>query len=411
MDNSNNKRTIYKNGKQIKILGFNSKETNAKRVFTQNPINVSKDSYQKIALTPRKLSRSNNEPLREIKTEKHLHSFKFKDKSKYSPSIYSISKNDIKRKNKTPEITPIINTDINSDFNKRLFETNIKMKFYFLTSTIYLSLFLLCIKILFNYAIPNIPPLGTSLFIISFNNLIFSVVFIIMDQIDYLDNLYFENIVNNFHKMIYNFISVLLIIKSLEKVNLLSFIILVNMKPIIISFINIILSNKIFRSMDYICFFLFGLIIITEFLVENKISIICTFILMAIDIIYSFTKLGKVKSIHSYFNIFGSSLIGISVTPIKMVISRDIFNISFSQYLLFLIISLTLFFYGSFFSKYIQYSFGKKFKIFSLIFIYSLFILYSIFLLRENNGSKTYIFFIFSFFISNYANLRNDSIK
>ena len=292
-----------------------------------------------------------------------------------------------------------------------MFETNIKMKFYFLTATIYLSLFLLCIKILFNYAMPHIPPIGTSLFIISFNNLIFSALFIVMDQKDYLENLYFENIVNNFHKMVFNFISILLIIKSLENVNLLSFIILINMKPIIISFLNIISGNKTFRSMDYFCYFLFFLIIITEFLIENKISIICTYILIAIDIICSFTKLCKVKNIHPYFNIFGSSLIGISISPIKMVLSRDIFNISFPQYLLFIIISLTLFFNMYFLSKYIQYSFGKKFKIFSLMFIYALFIIYSILLLKENNGSKTYIFFFFSFFINNYFNLKNDSIK
>ena len=53
--------------------------------------------------------------------------------------------------------------------------------------------------------------------------------------------------------MIFNFSVILLTIKSLENINLLSFIILINMKPIIISFLNIRESNKSYNLMDISC--------------------------------------------------------------------------------------------------------------------------------------------------------------
>ena len=282
------------------------------------------------------------------------------------------------------------------------------MIFYFLISTIYLSLYYLCTKILFGTPMPYIPPIGTSLFIISFNNAILSIIFIILDQIDYLEYLYFEKLVNNFLKMIFNFSVILLTIKSLENINLLSFIILINMKPIIISFLNIRESNKSYNLMDISCYFLFGLIGITEFIIENKISIITTFILIIIDTFDSFAKLNT-NTLHPYLTTLGCSIIGISISPLVMIIRRDLLIISFSQYLLFLIISLTHFLNIYFLSKYNQYSFEAKFKIINIIFIYFLFIVYSFLLLRENNNWSAYIFFIFSLLINNYAILSNDT--
>jgi hypothetical protein len=189
---------------------------------------------------------------------------------------------------------------------------------------------------------------------------------------------------------------------------LLSFIILINMKPIIISFLNIRESNKSHSYMDIFCYFLFGLICITEFFIENKISIIFTFILIIIDTFDSFAKLNT-NTLHPYLTTFGCSVIGISISPLIMVIRNDLLIISFSQYLLFLIISLAHFLNIYFLSKYIQYSFGIKFKILSTIIIYFIFIIYSLLLLRENNTWSTYFFFMFSLFINNYAVLRNDS--
>jgi hypothetical protein len=287
---------------------------------------------------------------------------------------------------------------------------NVKKIFYNLTYSLYFSLYLLCLKILFNFPMPNIPNLGTSLFIISFNNVVLSILFIIIDQIDYLEYLNFKKIIDHFFKMIINTISILLTIKSLQKINLINFILLINLKPIILSFYNAIKNNMTYKSMDTLCYFLFCFILISEFMLENKVSIIFVFILIMLNTSESIFKLDRIKAFHSYFLILGSSILGISISPIIMVLNRDILIISFSQYLLYLIISLAYFFNLYFLSKYNKYSFGLKFKIFSLIFFYSLFFIYSNSLLKEDNYSLTYIFFFVSFFINNYAYFRNKSI-
>ena len=287
---------------------------------------------------------------------------------------------------------------------------NVKKIFYNLTYSLYFSLYLLCLKILFNSPMPNIPNLGTSLFIINFNNVVLSVLFIIIDQIDYLEYLNFKKIIDNFLKMVINTISIILIIKSLQKLNLINFILLVSLKPIILSFLKARKSNKSYKSMDTFCYFLFCFIWISEFMLENKISVIYCFILIVINTLESNFKLNRIKSFHSYFIILGSSILGISISPIIMVLNRDMLIITFSQYLLYLIISLTYFFNLYFLNKYNKYSFGLKFKIFSLVFMYSLFFIYSSLLLKEDNFALTYIFFFVSFFINNYSFFRNDSI-
>ena len=267
---------------------------------------------------------------------------------------------------------------------------NVKKIFYNLTYTLYFSLYLLCLKILFNSPMPNIPNLGTSLFIINFNNVVLSIIFIIIDQIDYLEYLNFKKIIDNFLKMVINTISIILIIKSLQKLNLINFILLVSLKPIILSFLKARKSNKSYKSMDTFCYFLFCFIWISEFMLENKISVIYCFIIIVINTLESNFKLNRIKSFHSYFIILGSSILGISISPIIMVLNRDMLIITFSQYLLYLIISLSYFF--------------------SLVFMYSLFFIYSSLLLKEDNFALTYIFFFVSFFINNYSFFRNDSI-
>ena len=213
---------------------------------------------------------------------------------------------------------------------------------------------------------------------------------------------------DNFIKMLLNFLSILLLVKSLGKVNLIIFILILNMNPIIISFLNIRESNKTFNSKDIICYFLFILICFTEFFNNNKISMICTFLLIAINT-FIITKLNKVNDFHPYITIFGTSLIGACLSPIIMVLNRDFLHISFTQYIFFVIISLTLFFRIYFNSKHGQYPFGKEFQIISSIFLFLLFIIYSSVLLRENNFNTSYIFIVFSFIVNVYAIFRNDS--
>lgn len=414
MEDSTKKPAIYKNGAHTKILGYNSSNIRKVKTINKSYSNI-KSNNNNTFNNKNNISNSINSSPRNkpiyLNSENKIYrnNLKIKEQKLLSPIIaYDNKKNE--QKNLTPPISKeyykyLIKQKNN---NKRDFETNVKMIFYFLISTIYLSLYFLCSKILFSTPMPYIPPIGTSLFIISFNNVILSAIFIIIDQIDYLEYLYFEKIANNFLKMIFNFSIILFTIKSLENMKLLSFIILINMKPIIISFLNIRESNKSHSFMDIFCYFLFGLICVTEFFIENKISIIFTFILIIIDTFDSFTKLNT-NTLHPYLTTLGCSIIGISISPLIMVIRNDLLIISLSQYLLFLIISLTHFLNIYFLSKYIQYSFGIKFKILSTIIIYFIFIIYSFLLLRENNTWCTYIFFIFSLFINNYAVLRNDS--
>ena len=403
MNEPRQKNPIYKNVSHTTILDHKSNDSKIKRVMTKNVLDI-RYKFGSIRKS------SPHDQLRRIseKVKKSSDSFKQKGRKLESPYINfnEFSKSPEAKKN-TNELIPVKKKN-NINEKKLEYETKVKMIFYFLISTIYLSLYYLCTKILFGTPMPYIPPIGTSLFIISFNNAILSIIFIILDQIDYLEYLYFEKLVNNFLKMIFNFSVILLTIKSLENINLLSFIILINMKPIIISFLNIRESNKSYNLMDISCYFLFGLIGITEFIIENKISIITTFILIIIDTFDSFAKLNT-NTLHPYLTTLGCSIIGISISPLVMIIRRDLLIISFSQYLLFLIISLTHFLNIYFLSKYNQYSFEAKFKIINIIFIYFLFIVYSFLLLRENNNWSAYIFFIFSLLINNYAILSNDT--
>ena len=431
MDISNStfkRKQIYKEAKQMSILHHTKRNQNniLNRSITMKSNSLSKIRHTHFRPTNSQISPPhkiiNLKPIKEFqeKIEPNPLDYSYKETNKFqSPYSNSNLNNEFFWKYYSPKISskesmesPIIQNEKKDNNNKqREHELKVKMMFYFLISLLYYSLYLLCMKILFNFSMPQIPPLGTSLFIISFNNVVLSIIFIIMDQIDYLDYLHFKKIIDNFPKMIINFISILLIIKSLEKLNLITFIILINMKPIIISYFKIRDSNKIYQSIDTFCYFLLCLIILFELYTENKASIICTYILITLLIIGYFSKLNRIKSLHPYFSIFGSSLIGISISPIIMVLNKDILIISFSQYLLFLIISLTYFLHIYFLNKYTQYSFGKKFKIFGLTLNYLLFLIYSNLILRENNANYTYIFFLSSFFINNYAFLRNDSIN
>ena len=292
------------------------------------------------------------------------------------------------------------------DFQEKI--KDIKLKFYVLISFLYFSLYLLCVKIALNLSIPETPALGVSLFLISFNNLILSLLFIKLDQVTYPKFLKFK-IGNFFLKILFNYIRILLVLKSLKHLNLLSFIIIINMTPLIISYITIRENNQSFKISDSICYFIFFIICSSEFIVHNKISMLCTFTLMIINTFIYLAKINVMRNIHSYIIDFGSSLIGIAFSPLLMSINGDYLNISISQYILFLIICFTYFLNHYFESKFIYNSLGQKLKIFSNIFIVCLYILYSNFLLRENNHLNSYLFLGLSFFINMHARLRIDS--
>lgn len=291
------------------------------------------------------------------------------------------------------------------DFQEKAKE--IKTKFYIIISFLYFSLYLLCIKICLNLSMPSNPALGVSLFIISFNNLIISITFMKLDQVSYQQFLKIK-LGNFFLKILSNYFRILLVIKGLQNLNLLSFVLIINMTPLIISYISIRENNQSIKVSDSICFITFIIICFSEFIIHNKLSMICTFALMILN---SFSFLAKINvmRIHSYLIDFGTSLMGIAISPLIMSINGDCLNISISQFILFIIICFTYFMNHYFESKCIQNSLGQGFKIFSNVFIFFLYIVFSNFILRENNHLNSYLFLGISFFINLHAKIRIDS--
>ena len=292
------------------------------------------------------------------------------------------------------------------DFQERA--KKIKIIFYFIISIVYFSLYLLCLKITLNLSIPKITALGVSSFIISFNNLLISLLFMKLDQINFHEFIKYK-FGNYFLKIVFNYIRILLTIRSLQYLNLLSFILIINMSPLIVSYMYKRENNQSFKISDSIYYFIFIIICLIEFIINNKISMICTFFLMIINIFISLAKINIIRNIHSYLIDFGSSLIGIAISPLIMTINEDLLCISFSQYLLFIIICFSYFLNHYFESKFTRDSLGQGYQIFSNIIIFLLYIIYSNFLLRENNYFITYLFLLLSFIINIHAKIRIQS--
>ena len=321
------------------------------------------------------------------------------------PSEFSLNKNQISDDEK--KLYENINIFKNKYSPKN--SKNIKIKFYIIISAFYFSLYLLCLKISIKLSMPKIPSLGVSSFIISFNNFFLSVLFIKLDQINCNEHFNFDKFHIYILKILINYLSILLTIKSLQYLNLLSFIIIINMTPLIVSYFTIRENNKSYKPSDLIYYCFFILIYISEFIVYNKISMLSISILIILKTFTIYTKITKTKTIHSYLIDLGCSIVGIAISPIIMSINKDYLNISISQYLLFIIVCFTYFLYHYFESKFNYYSFGNGFQVFSNIIIVCLYILYSNFLLRENNHIISYLFLGLSFAINIYGKLRIES--
>jgi len=303
-----------------------------------------------------------------------------------------------------------LNISKEQKYHKR--KKEIKKTFYLSISVFYFSLYLLCLKILLQLSLPEIPSLGVSSFIINFNNLFISLLFMKLDQVNLIEYLYFDKIGNYFIKIVINYIKILLTIRSLCHIKLFSFILILNMNPLLISFFSIRSNYNLYTFSDFIYYFLFIFMIICEFLVHNKISTLCVIAIMLIDTMITFTKITSVKkTIHPYIIDFGSSLIGIAISPIIMSINADSFLISFSQYLLFTIICLAYFLNHYFELKYACYSLNQGFQIFMNVIVAFLYLIYSHFLLKENNHINSYVFLFLSFIIHIYGKLRLDEVS
>ena len=288
-------------------------------------------------------------------------------------------------------------------------DKEIKITFYFIISIIYYSLYLLCLKIISDFSMPEIPGLGVSSFIICFNNLLISAIFIKLDFINYREYLNINILKKYFLKLIFNYIKILLTIKSLQQLCLISFIIIINLSPLISSYIFIKENNKAFKPMDSFYYLIFIIICLSEFIVQNKTSIICAFALIIIITFTNFTNVNITKLYHSYLIVFWSSLIGIAISPLIISINNDSFNISLTQYLLFFIICFAYFLFYYFNSKYTQYSRKNEYYLFYNIIIIILYSTYSMILLKEDIHFQSYLYLILSAFINIYGYARIES--
>lgn len=296
----------------------------------------------------------------------------------------------------------------------KIFQKNakeIKTKFYFLISIFYYSIYLLCMKIIAKLPLPEIPCLGVSSFIICFNNLVLSALFIKLNDLDLYNYLDFDKFSNYFIKIILNYIKILLILKILQHLNLLSYIIIINLNSLIISYIFIKENNKLYYYTDFCYYIIFFLIYISEFFANNKMSMVCIFILMILNTFSYFTNINILKYFHSYLIAFGSSLIGIAISPLIMIINNDSLNISFSQYLLYMIISFVYFLKNYFCYKYNQYSIGHGYPILYNIIIAFLYLIYSLFILKEEIYFKSLLFLLLSAISNVYGKIRIESVN
>ena len=195
MENISHKKVLYKNKNPSQILGFRSQTSNINRVITHDGNSLTKlnKKFRYLNSSSRAPSPRNKLNLNTDKELKYSESFKNKRKLKLG-SPYPIINTEFQKNVLSPKVPErnlqnspnILNKDVkdkNDEKDKQIqqiklkkeHETNVKMIFYFLTALIYYSLYLICTKILFNTPMPYIPPIGTSLFIICLNNLIYNI--------------------------------------------------------------------------------------------------------------------------------------------------------------------------------------------------------------------------------------------
>ena len=299
---------------------------------------------------------------------------------------------------------------IRSKNNKNKIKTKgIKANFLFIISYIYYSLYLLFLKILLNTSIPEKPPLSTSLFIIFFNNLLLSIIFMKLDHIIVTNNFNYKEIDDYVLKIIINFLKNLLTIKSLEHINLLSLVLIINLSPVVMSFINLRQKNSPNKLIDNVFYTITIIICLYELSYQNTVSVLCSICLMILFGFSSFIEQKTSNNFHSYIIIFGSSVIGISVSQLFIGINTVSLYISLTQYLLFILICFATFLSNYFECKYNKYFNWREQKKFSIIELTVLSIIYSKFILKEKNRYNTPISIVLSLIINIYGKIRINS--
>ena len=299
---------------------------------------------------------------------------------------------------------------IHSKNNKNKIKTKgIKKNFLFIISYIYYSLYLLFLKTLLVTSTPEKPTVSVSLFIIFFNNLLLSMIFMKLDHIIITNNFNYKEIGDYILKIIINFLKILLTIKSLEHINLLSLVLIINLSPVVMSYINLRQKNAPNKFIDKVFYTITIIICVYELSYQNIISILCSICLMILFGFSSFIEQKTSNNFHPYIIIFGSSIIGIAISQLFICIKTENLYISLTQYVLFILICFSFFLNNYFECKYNKYFNWQQQQRFSIIELTILTIVYSKFILKEKNRYNTPISIVLSLLTNIYGKIRINS--
>ena len=287
---------------------------------------------------------------------------------------------------------------------------NIKRGFLLIMSILYYSIFLLSVKLINTVKIPEIPSTSTILFIIYFNELIFSFVFIRIDQIDIIKNFNTDDLNHFIIEILSEFLKTLLTVKSLEGLPLISFILIPYLYPLVTSFICLKQKMEYTTKIDRIFYLIGFFVIFYELLSFDKLNIIYTILLLFIFSFDSTRRYQTSKNFHVYFLIFGSGIIGVSVSPLLMCVNESNICISIIQYLLIFILCFAHFFYLYFTQKYTKVKAENDGKL-MFTFLLPIILMYSFFIFHDKYCFSTYFMLLLSLCSHVYGRVKIETLE
>ena len=337
---------------------------------------------------------------------------KFESSAEFSIDEDFLSEKSIYSKNSDEPLTrknTLIIKKNEKVFNKTKIK-NIKRYFLLNVSISYFSIFLLCIKLINTVKLPEIPSTSTILFIIYFNELVFSLVFMQLDQIDVTKNFNTDDLYHFVIEIILEFFKTLLVVISLQRLPILPFILILHLNPIIISFIILKQKMEYTTKIDRIFYIIIFCVIFYEIILFDELGVLYSTLLL---IIISFDASRKYKTainFHEYFLIFGSGIIGVSVSPLIMSVNSDDFSISTIQYLVIFILSFAHFFFLYFTQKYIKIKSENDGKL-MINFILPIIWMYSCFIFHDKYSFSTYFILLLSLCSHVYGRIKIETLE
>lgn len=334
--------------------------------------------------------------------EKILFNF---DNNEDDKELFPISEDDNEFEKKT-----INKLKINKNQIFKSNERKQKSNYVLTMSVIYYSIFLLSAKIISIAKLPEIPSTSSILFVFYFNELILSLIFIKIDQIDIIKNISIKDLNYFIIEILLEYIKSFFTISSLKRIPLLPFIVILYLNPILTSHTIIKQRMGTNTKIDKIFYLITALIIIYEFLTFNKLGTIYSTMVLLVVSFGSTRKFKNSAYFHAYYVIFGSGIIGVSFSPLIMSIDGYMFYISSYQFLSIFILCIGHFFYLYFLQKYARSKDNSDKRIlFNTILPITL--LYSIFIFNDRFNFSFYFIVILSFCSHVYGRMKLDTME